>query len=217
MNFYITTGLVLLFFYILLTIIVYFFQGNLLYHPKIDNYLKNTQSVEPTEIEKVNITTKDNMKLLVGELKHHLASIHLVGGKQAIEKHHKKIESQRSSLDYDIDGIVYKVNDLALQKRLGNTSSSPRWATAYKFSSEKAISVIRDIVIQVGRTGAITPVAKIEPVTVGGVVVSNATLHNEDEINRKDVRVGDSIIVQRAGGVIPQVVSVDFDKRKKSL
>ena len=140
----------------------------------------------------------------------------LVNGIHEIEKHHKNIESLRSTLDYDIDGIVFKINDLSLQKRLGNTSNSPRWATAYKFSSEKAISVIKDIVIQVGRTGAITPVAKIEPVTVGGVVVSNATLHNEDEINRKDVRVGDTIIVQRAGDVIPQVVSVKLDKRKKN-
>ena len=128
----------------------------------------------------------------------------LVKGINEIEKNHKNIELLRSSLDYDIDGLVFKINDLNLQKRLGNTSNSPRWATAYKFSSEKAISVIKDIVIQVGRTGAITPVAKIEPVTVGGVVVSNATLHNEDEINRKDVRVGDTIIVQRAGDVIPK-------------
>ena len=140
----------------------------------------------------------------------------LVNGVEQIEKHHKKIESMRSSLDYDIDGIVYKIDDLNLQKRLGSTSNSPRWATAYKFSSEKAISKIVDIVIQVGRTGAITPVAKIEPVTVGGVVVSNATLHNEDEIERKDVRVGDTIVVQRAGDVIPQVVSVDLKKRNKN-
>ena len=140
----------------------------------------------------------------------------LVNGIEEIEKHHKKIESLRSSLDYDIDGIVYKVDELNLQKRLGNTSNSPRWATAYKFSSEKATSKIKDIIIQVGRTGAITPVAKIEPVTVGGVVVSNATLHNEDEIKRKDVRVGDTIIVQRAGDVIPQVVSVDMNKRPKN-
>ena len=139
----------------------------------------------------------------------------LVKGIEEIERHHKKIESIRSSLDYDIDGIVYKIDDLNLQKRLGNTSNSPRWATAYKFSSEKAISKIKDIAIQVGRTGAITPVAKIEPVTVGGVVVSNATLHNEDEIERKDIRVGDTIIIQRAGDVIPQVVSVDKNKRKK--
>ena len=140
----------------------------------------------------------------------------LVNGILEIENHHKKIESIRSSLDYDIDGIVYKVNDLNLQKRLGNTSNSPRWATAYKFSSEKAFSIIKDINIQVGRTGAITPVAKVEPVTVGGVVVSNATLHNQDEIERKDIRIGDKIIIQRAGDVIPQVVSVDLENRKKN-
>ena len=139
----------------------------------------------------------------------------VVKGLDQIEQQHKFIEEARSSFDYDLDGLVYKVNSLELQSRLGNTSNSPRWATAYKFSSEKAISKIKDIVIQVGRTGAITPVAKIEPITVGGVVVSNATLHNEDEIIRKDIRIGDTITIQRAGDVIPQVISVDKTKRGK--
>ena len=134
-------------------------------------------------------------------------------GLEEIENQHKKIDNLRSTLDYDIDGLVFKVNDLNLQKRLGNTSNSPRWAVAYKFSAEKAITKIKDIIIQVGRTGAITPVAKVEPVTVGGVVVSNATLHNEDEINRKDIRLRDTILIQRAGDVIPQVISVDASKR----
>ncbi len=132
-----------------------------------------------------------------------------------IDSQHKKIEKIRSNLDYDIDGLVIKVDNVQLQIRLGNTSNSPRWAIAYKFSSVKATTRIKDIIIQVGRTGALTPVAKVEPVTVGGVVVSNATLHNEDEINRKDIRIGDHVTIQRAGDVIPQVVSVDLKKREK--
>ena len=133
-----------------------------------------------------------------------------------IKKIHNKIEKMRSDLDYDIDGLVIKINDLNLQARLGNTSSSPRWAIAYKFSSVKATTRVKDIIIQVGRTGALTPVAKVDPVTVGGVVVSNATLHNEEEIIRKDIRIGDYVSIQRAGDVIPQIVSVDLNKRKKN-
>ena len=140
----------------------------------------------------------------------------IVKDEKELELNYKNVEARRAALDYDIDGIVYKVNSFKLQQRLGNLTNAPRWAIAHKFSAEKGISKIKKIEIQVGRTGALTPVAKIDPVNIGGVLVSNATLHNEDEIIRKDIRISDTVLVQRAGDVIPQVVEVDLKKRLKN-
>ncbi|MDA9606972.1 NAD-dependent DNA ligase LigA, partial [Candidatus Pelagibacter sp.] len=139
----------------------------------------------------------------------------IIGVKNLI-LNHKKLEIKRKELAFDIDGIVYKVNDFDLQKRLGFAANAPRWAIAHKFSANSSISEIMNIEIQIGRTGALTPVAKIKPVNIGGVIVSNATLHNEDEIVRKDIRVGDTVTVERAGDVIPHVVLVDLKKRKQN-
>ena len=140
----------------------------------------------------------------------------LIRGVDNLVVNHFKLEQIRKEIEFDIDGIVYKINDFILQKRLGYVANAPRWAIAHKFSSNKSISEILKIDIQVGRTGAMTPVAKIKPVNIGGVLVSNATLHNEDEIQRKDIRIGDTVTVERAGDVIPRVISVDLKKRNKN-
>ena len=140
----------------------------------------------------------------------------LISGIKNLMKNYYEIEKKRTELDFDIDGIVYKVNDFNLQKRLGNVANSPRWAIAHKFSAVNGSTIIKDIEIQIGRTGALTPVAKVEPINIGGVVVSNATLHNEDEIIRKDIRIGDTVLIERAGDVIPHIIKVDFAKRSKN-
>jgi len=139
-----------------------------------------------------------------------------ISGIKNLMLNHKSLEEKRKEIAFDIDGVVYKVNDFSLQKRLGFAANAPRWAIAHKFSANSSISEIINIEIQVGRTGALTPVAKIKPVNIGGVIVSNATLHNEDEILRKDIRIGDTVTVERAGDVIPHVVSVNINKRNKN-
>jgi len=141
----------------------------------------------------------------------------LITGVKELLINYSEIEKKRSEIDFDIDGIVYKVDSFELQKRLGYVANAPRWAIAHKFSSNKAISTIQSIEIQIGRTGALTPVAKIKPINIGGVLVSKATLHNEDEIDRKDIRVGDTVILERAGDVIPHILSVETKKRSKDV
>ena len=169
-------------------------------------YIKNnsfkTQSDFLTKLKKWGFKTNEDNQILssVNEL----------------IKFHKLFENRRFNLDYDVDGLVYKINDLNVQERLGFTSNSPRWAIAHKFSADSARTLINNIEIQVGRTGALTPVAKVEPINIGGVIVSNATLHNEDEIKRKDIRIGDIVKIERAGDVIPHVIQVDKSKRNKN-
>ena len=140
----------------------------------------------------------------------------VVKGVDKLIKNHKEFEKRRHDLDFDVDGLVYKINNIDLQKRLGFVANAPRWAIAHKFSANSSFSKILNIEVQIGRTGAITPVAKVNPVNIGGVVVSNATLHNEEEIIRKDIRIGDVVKIERAGDVIPHVLSVDLKKRAEN-
>ena len=169
-------------------------------------YVKNNnfkfQSEFLSELKKWGFKTNNDNKVFIGI--------------KELIKFHKFFENKRFDLEYDVDGLVYKINDINLQERLGFTSNSPRWAIAHKFSADNALTEVLNIDIQIGRTGALTPVAKVKPINIGGVIVSNATLHNEDEIKRKDIRVGDTVKIERAGDVIPHVIEVDKTKRKKN-
>lgn len=154
----------------------------------------------------------------IGELGFKIADdLELCQSPESVERYFAKMSQKRDNLDYEIDGVVVKVNSYAQQQVLGELSRSPRWAVAWKFPPEQALTRVMDIIVQVGRTGILTPVANLEPVRVGGVIVSRATLHNEDELKRKDVRIGDTVIVQRAGDVIPEVVKVLIEKRPEGL
>ncbi len=169
----------------------------------IKNYKGDKQSIFLRDLERWGFKTSNYNKIITGI--------------NDLIKFHSEFESKKHEIDYDLDGLVYKINDFKLQNRLGFVANAPRWATAHKFSAESAFSKILNIEVQIGRTGALTPVAKINPVNIGGVVVSNATLHNEDEIKRKDIRVGDIVKIERAGDVIPHVISVDLKKRTNNI
>ena len=168
----------------------------------VDNLKVNSQSEYLKNLSKWGFKTNPLNKTIVGI--------------KNLIKNYKSLELKRENLDFDIDGIVYKINSFELQKRLGNVANAPRWAVAHKFSANFGISQILNIEIQIGRTGALTPVAKIKPINIGGVIVSNATLHNEDEIKRKDIREGDTVTIERAGDVIPHITLVDLKKRNKN-
>lgn len=177
---------------------------------------KTQEEIEKTLMEfgLPSLGVSDYKKVVSGKAKHALATV--VSGANEVIDYYNYVNSIRHDLPFDIDGIVVKVNNLILQDRLGFVARSPRWAAAAKFAPEQGKTVIEDIIVQVGRTGALTPVAIMKPVKVGGVTITNATLHNQDEVNRKDVRIGDHVIIQRAGDVIPEIVSVVLDKRPKN-